>query len=157
VFGSVYASVLRLRWLELLYARQVWLCDMGAHVFRKKLGNANVGKENPELVTGGPYVYVRHPIYTGVIFGMLGTALVVSPAVSLSLHAELYILPMRQSRKKNCYLKSFPASIPNIKREQNAHPVFVLNFILLQFVKRFSNSHFDIGEYPTWHYIKTVF
>ncbi|HEV2332517.1 MAG TPA: methyltransferase, partial [Gammaproteobacteria bacterium] len=24
-------------------------------------------KQDPELVTGGPYAYVRHPIYTGVL------------------------------------------------------------------------------------------
>ncbi|HLG81255.1 MAG TPA: isoprenylcysteine carboxylmethyltransferase family protein [Bradyrhizobium sp.] len=32
-------------------------------------------KENPELVTGGPYALVRHPIYSGIILAMLGTAL----------------------------------------------------------------------------------
>jgi protein-S-isoprenylcysteine O-methyltransferase Ste14 len=30
-------------------------------------------KENPELVTGGPYAFVRHPIYSGIILAMLGT------------------------------------------------------------------------------------
>jgi protein-S-isoprenylcysteine O-methyltransferase Ste14 len=33
-------------------------------------------KADPELVTTGPYRYVRHPIYTGVLLAMLGTALV---------------------------------------------------------------------------------
>ena len=33
-------------------------------------------KESPELVTSGPYAYVRHPIYTGVIAGMIGSAIV---------------------------------------------------------------------------------
>jgi len=33
-------------------------------------------KEDPELVTTGPYTYVRHPIYTGVMLGILGSALV---------------------------------------------------------------------------------
>ena len=32
-------------------------------------------KENHELVTTGPYAYVRHPIYTGLILTALGTAL----------------------------------------------------------------------------------
>jgi protein-S-isoprenylcysteine O-methyltransferase Ste14 len=33
-------------------------------------------KAEPELVTSGPYRFVRHPIYTGLLVGLLGTALV---------------------------------------------------------------------------------
>jgi protein-S-isoprenylcysteine O-methyltransferase Ste14 len=33
-------------------------------------------KENPELVTTGPYGWVRHPIYTGFLLAMFGSALV---------------------------------------------------------------------------------
>ena len=32
-------------------------------------------KAEPELVTSGPYRFVRHPIYSGLLAGMLGTAL----------------------------------------------------------------------------------
>jgi len=32
-------------------------------------------KEHHELVTTGPYAYVRHPIYTGILLAALGTAL----------------------------------------------------------------------------------
>ena len=32
--------------------------------------------EQPELVTSGPYAFVRHPIYTGVSLLWIGTALV---------------------------------------------------------------------------------
>ena len=35
-------------------------------------------KDKPELVTSGPYRFVRHPIYTGVMFAALGTGLTVS-------------------------------------------------------------------------------
>jgi protein-S-isoprenylcysteine O-methyltransferase Ste14 len=31
---------------------------------------------DPELVTSGPYRFVRHPIYSGLLIAMLGTALV---------------------------------------------------------------------------------
>ena len=34
-------------------------------------------KESPELVTSGPYRLVRHPIYTGIGLGMLGSAITV--------------------------------------------------------------------------------
>jgi protein-S-isoprenylcysteine O-methyltransferase Ste14 len=32
-----------------------------------------------ELVTTGPYGRIRHPIYSGIILGMVGTAIAVSP------------------------------------------------------------------------------
>lgn len=32
-------------------------------------------KQDPELVTSGPYRYVRHPIYSGMLLALLGTAL----------------------------------------------------------------------------------
>src|SRR6202451_1144302 len=32
-------------------------------------------KAEPELVTSGPYRFVRHPIYSGLLVGVLGTAL----------------------------------------------------------------------------------
>ena len=32
-------------------------------------------KENPELVTTGPYEFVRHPIYTGILLAMLGSTI----------------------------------------------------------------------------------
>ena len=33
-------------------------------------------RAEPELITSGPYQFVRHPIYTGLLTAMLGTALV---------------------------------------------------------------------------------
>lgn len=35
-------------------------------------------KVDPELVTTGPYRVIRHPIYSGIILGMIGTAIAVS-------------------------------------------------------------------------------
>jgi protein-S-isoprenylcysteine O-methyltransferase Ste14 len=37
-----------------------------------------------ELVTAGPYAYVRHPLYTGLLIAMFGTALVSSDLGSLA-------------------------------------------------------------------------
>ena len=35
-------------------------------------------KEQPELVTSGPYAHIRHPIYTGLGLAMLGSAIAVN-------------------------------------------------------------------------------
>lgn len=35
-------------------------------------------KDDPELVTSGPYGLVRHPIYTGILTGLVGTAVALS-------------------------------------------------------------------------------
>ena len=32
-------------------------------------------KANPELITSGPYAFVRHPIYSGLLLAMIGSAL----------------------------------------------------------------------------------
>ncbi len=62
---------------------------IGAVVFASGIGLAvwarvNLGrnwgmpmteKAEPELVTSGPYRFVRHPIYSGLLAGVLGTAL----------------------------------------------------------------------------------
>ena len=35
-------------------------------------------KKGHELITSGPYAFVRHPIYTGILAGFLGTAIALS-------------------------------------------------------------------------------
>jgi protein-S-isoprenylcysteine O-methyltransferase Ste14 len=37
-------------------------------------------KVDPGLVTAGPYRYIRHPIYSGIILAMIGTA-IASPCI----------------------------------------------------------------------------
>lgn len=38
-------------------------------------GMPMTSKDEPELVTSGPYRLVRHPIYSGILLALLGTAL----------------------------------------------------------------------------------
>ena len=40
-------------------------------------------KENHALITNGPYTWVRHPIYSGLLLALLGTALVQGKVVYL--------------------------------------------------------------------------
>ena len=41
----------------------------------KNWGTPMSEKDEPELVTSGPYRYVRHPIYSGLLLGIIGTGL----------------------------------------------------------------------------------
>ncbi|HUD05972.1 MAG TPA: isoprenylcysteine carboxylmethyltransferase family protein [Candidatus Saccharimonadales bacterium] len=44
----------------------------------KNWGMPMTKKQNPELVTTGPYRFIRHPIYTGILLAMIGSALAIS-------------------------------------------------------------------------------
>jgi protein-S-isoprenylcysteine O-methyltransferase Ste14 len=61
----------------------VWAVGLALAVWARLYIGRNWGmpmtqKENPDLVTTGPYHAIRHPIYTGIILGLLGTALATS-------------------------------------------------------------------------------
>ncbi len=73
-------------------------------------------RAEPELVTTGPYRRIRHPIYSGVILGMIGTAMAVSPywlyAVAI-LGAYFLVSAVIEERTMG---KLFPAAYPPYKR-----------------------------------------
>jgi protein-S-isoprenylcysteine O-methyltransferase Ste14 len=56
----------------------LWVAGIGFAVWARVYLGKNWGmpmtiKENRDLVTGGPYHYARHPIYTGVIVAIIGS------------------------------------------------------------------------------------
>jgi protein-S-isoprenylcysteine O-methyltransferase Ste14 len=64
--------------------------------------------ETPELVTGGPYASVRHPIYTGMLTAMLGSVFGESPLwlVPLVLFGIYFLYGARKEEK--LMLEQFP-------------------------------------------------
>ena len=69
-------------------------------------------REKPELVTAGPYAFVRHPIYTGILFAMLGTALTVGAwwFFILLIAFGYFLISARQEEKD--MLQQFPEAYP---------------------------------------------
>ncbi len=65
-------------------------------------------KEQPELVTSGPYARIRHPIYTGLILAMLGSAMGVNVlwALLLVVIAPYFLYSAR--REEAVMLQQFP-------------------------------------------------
>ena len=65
-------------------------------------------KENPELVTTGPYAYVRHPIYTGIILAMFGSALAMNAGYfTISILATGYFIYSARKEEQRM-LTQFP-------------------------------------------------
>jgi protein-S-isoprenylcysteine O-methyltransferase Ste14 len=69
-------------------------------------------KAEPELITSGPYRFVRHPIYSGILAGLLGTALVTN-LVGLIILAVLgaYFYYCASVEEKNL-AATFPTAYP---------------------------------------------
>jgi protein-S-isoprenylcysteine O-methyltransferase Ste14 len=65
-------------------------------------------KEQPELITSGPYAYIRHPIYTGLLLAILGSAIGanISWALMLIPVGAYFILSARQ--EESAMLQQFP-------------------------------------------------
>ena len=74
------------------------------HLGRNWSANVTV-KENHVLIRTGPYRYVRHPIYTGILLGFLGTAVAVGEwrgvlAVALALAAFVWKSRVEEDRMR---------------------------------------------------------
>jgi len=83
-------------------------------------------KDEPELVTTGPYRSVRHPIYSGLILAMIGTAIAVSVywlvAVVLLGSYFLYSAVMEER-----YLeRQFPDAYPGYKHSTKMLIPFII-------------------------------
>src|ERR1700683_230430 len=73
-------------------------------------------KADPELVTTGPYGKVRHPIYSGIILGMVGTAIAVSPywLIAVAILGGYFLFSA--VTEERTMAKLFPAAYPPYKR-----------------------------------------
>ena len=65
-------------------------------------------KEQPELVTTGPYALIRHPIYTGLILAMLGSAIGVNVFWALLLVPVGAYFIYSARREESVMLQLFP-------------------------------------------------
>jgi protein-S-isoprenylcysteine O-methyltransferase Ste14 len=83
-------------------------------------------KAEPELVTSGPYRFVRHPIYSGLLIGLLGTALVTN-LVGLILVAIMggYFYYCASVEEKNL-AATFPTAYPSYRTRTKMLIPFVL-------------------------------
>jgi protein-S-isoprenylcysteine O-methyltransferase Ste14 len=83
-------------------------------------------KSEPELVTSGPYRFVRHPIYSGLLIALLGTALVTN-LIGLTIVGVLggYFYYSASVEEKNL-IATFPSAYPRYQSSTKMLVPFVL-------------------------------
>jgi protein-S-isoprenylcysteine O-methyltransferase Ste14 len=83
-------------------------------------------RAEPELITSGPYRFVRHPIYTGLLAGILGTALATN-LIGLIIVAILggYFYYSASVEEKNL-IATFPTAYPAYRSATKMLIPFVL-------------------------------
>jgi protein-S-isoprenylcysteine O-methyltransferase Ste14 len=83
-------------------------------------------KNEPELVTSGPYRLVRHPIYTGILIAGVGTAVALSWTWLIAvILAGAYFIYSATVEERNLAAQ-FPDSYPAYKRSTKMLVPFVL-------------------------------
>jgi protein-S-isoprenylcysteine O-methyltransferase Ste14 len=83
-------------------------------------------KDEPELVTSGPYRLVRHPIYSGVLLAILGTALATNLYLLIAVVViGVYFIYSAKVEEK-IMTTSFPNKYPSYKMRTKMLIPFVL-------------------------------
>jgi protein-S-isoprenylcysteine O-methyltransferase Ste14 len=87
------------------------------HLGRNWSGTVTV-KENHELIRSGPYAIVRHPIYTGLLLAILGTAIVFGEWRGLLAFCFLAVAFLLKLRREERFMEeSFPDTYPSYRAQ----------------------------------------
>ncbi|MBC3842909.1 isoprenylcysteine carboxylmethyltransferase family protein [Streptacidiphilus sp. 4-A2] len=131
VIAVVVVVLLRLRlfrghgvtgnpWLEgiglALFAAGLALAVWARVYIGRNWGTPMSRKADPELVTSGPYRWVRHPIYSGITLAMIGTAVGLSPFWLLAVVLLGGYFVYSATREERYLEQRFPDAYPAYKR-----------------------------------------
>jgi protein-S-isoprenylcysteine O-methyltransferase Ste14 len=84
-------------------------------------------KQGHELIRTGPYRFVRHPIYTGILVMFLGTALNIGRLQSwLALPLMTVAFWIKLNQEERLMLRHFPEQYPVYRRQVKALVPFVI-------------------------------
>jgi protein-S-isoprenylcysteine O-methyltransferase Ste14 len=94
------------------------------HLGRNWSGTPSM-KEDHELVTSGPYRFVRHPIYTGMTLALLGSALVGGLIWGIVFAVFTGMFLFRIPVEERYMMQLFPDQYPEYKKRTKALIPFV--------------------------------
>ena len=75
-------------------------------------GMPQVVKEHPTLVTTGPYAYIRHPIYAGILTALFGSGFVIWWWFVVFAWSLVYFLAFAMPDEEALLQKEFPDTYP---------------------------------------------
>jgi protein-S-isoprenylcysteine O-methyltransferase Ste14 len=108
-------------WPLALVGTALFVWGLGVAVWARVCMGTNWGmpmtlKQEPELVTGGPYRLVRHPIYSGLILAFIGTTLATSVLVLIpaALLSAYFVWSART--EEQILSQAMPSSYPKYRR-----------------------------------------
>ncbi len=77
-------------------------------------------REGHELVMTGPYRFVRHPIYTGILSALLGSGLAAGPMWFLIFVLACPFLVFSAWTEERMMAQQFPDAYPDYKKRTGA-------------------------------------
>lgn len=92
----------------------------------KNWGMPMTKKQDPELVTTGPYRFIRHPIYTGILAAVLGSALATTLYLLIALAVLAVYFIYSALVEEKIMLREFPKQYPGYKKKTKMLLPFVL-------------------------------
>ncbi|HEY1516212.1 MAG TPA: isoprenylcysteine carboxylmethyltransferase family protein [Solirubrobacteraceae bacterium] len=110
----------------ILFASGLGLAVWARIYLGKNWGMPMTERAEPELVTSGPYRFVRHPIYSGLLLALLGTALATNLywLIALALGGAYFIYSATVEERS--MTTTFPADYASYK----AHTKMLIPFVL---------------------------
>src|SRR5689334_22590627 len=74
-------------------------------------------KQDHELITAGPYAWVRHPIYTGILLMLAGSTLAIAtPLAFIGFVVFMGGVIVKLRQEEGLMMRQFPESYPDYRR-----------------------------------------
>jgi len=109
-----------------LFVLGVALAIWARAILGRNWGMPMTQRAEPELVTAGPYELVRHPIYSGILLGMVGTSLVTSLiGLGIALILGAYFIYAARVEESNL-TATFPSTYPAYRQRTKMLIPYVL-------------------------------
>ncbi|HEY6496297.1 MAG TPA: isoprenylcysteine carboxylmethyltransferase family protein [Trebonia sp.] len=96
----------------------LWVAGLGLAVWARLYIGRNWGmpmtrREHPDLVTTGPYRFIRHPIYSGMLLALIGTAVATTLFALIIVAVIGGFFVFSASREERFLAQEFPDSYPD--------------------------------------------